>query len=193
MTDYVQDSQTPSHSPTPNTRHLTPPQVLAQGKYMRLMIEGTWEYAQRINVCGIVGVVAVTDDGKLVMVEQYRIPVGRRSIELPAGLAGDTDEFTGEDLYQAAHRELLEETGYKAESMTFLCEGPPSAGTTTEVITLYLATGLTKVGPGGGDHTEDIVVHEIPIEQVPEWLEQKRREGILTDLRIFTGLYFVQK
>ncbi|MHB0998132.1 MAG: NUDIX hydrolase [Armatimonadota bacterium] len=166
-------------------------QVLATGKYIRMMRNRNWEYVERYNICGIVGITAVTDEGKLLLVEQYRPPVDNYVIELPAGLAGDTSEYCGEDLADAARRELMEETGYSASRMTFICEGPPSAGISGEIITLYLAEGLQKVGPGGGDHTEDLKIHEVPVDEVHQWLEEKRKSGVLIDLRIYTGLYFI--
>ena len=162
-------------------------QTLCTGGYLRLMRIDNWEYAERMNICGIVGIAAVTDDDELIMVEQYRAPLGKRVIELPAGLAGDIAGTEGEDLLDAAKRELLEETGYSASTITLICEGPPSAGTTNEIITMYLARGLKKVGEGGGDHSEDITVHTVPIKRVHPWLEEKRREGLLIDLRIYTG------
>ncbi len=167
-------------------------QVLYTGKYLQLMRANTWEYTRRVNISGIVGIVAVTDEGELLFVEQYRPPMNKRVIELPAGLAGDTAGTEHEDLAAAARRELIEETGYDSASMTFLCEGPPSAGTTTEIITLFLAEGLSKVGKGGGDDTEDIITYKVPLRDVQSWLDEKRAQGVLIDLRIFTGLYFLK-
>ena len=91
-----------------------PVQVLGQGKYLRLLVKGTWEYTERVGVSGIVGIVPVTDAGELVMVEQFRMPLGRRVVELPAGLAGDIEGQRDEALESAAARELEEETGYRA-------------------------------------------------------------------------------
>jgi len=167
------------------------PEIIAESRFIRLVREGHWEYAERPHITGIVGMVAVTEEGKLLLVEQYRVPVKAPVIELPAGLVGDTPEFAGEPKEEAARRELLEETGYAAREMTFLCEGPPSAGMTGEVMTLYLARGLRREGAGGGDHTEEITVHEIPLAQVHPWLESRRRRGAMVDMRIYTALYFL--
>jgi len=166
-------------------------EVIASGRYLRLMRWDNWEYAQRVDIGGIVGIVAVTDNDELVMVEQYRPAVGKRVIELPAGLVGDTSETKGEEFIQAAQRELLEETGYSASTMVPICEGPPSSGTTSEVISMFFAKGLEKVGEGGGDHSEDITVHVIPVADVPAWVERQRQNGLLIDLRIYTGLFFI--
>src|SRR5215217_8780485 len=110
------------------TNPLPQPETLAEGKFIQLVRQGTWEYATRKGVSGIVGIVAVTDDGKLVLVEQDRPPVGKRVIELPAGLAGDAAGKEKEDLAEAARRELLEETGYEADNWAQVAEGAASAG-----------------------------------------------------------------
>ena len=91
------------------------PEVIYEGKHVRLVRRGEWEYVTRKNVTGIVGIVAVTDEGKLLLVEQPRPPLNRNVIELPAGLAGDVAGQEGEELANAARRELLEETGYAGE------------------------------------------------------------------------------
>src|SRR5689334_6078705 len=118
------------------------PETMCEGKYVRLVRQGKWEYAKRKGVSGIVGIVAVTNDRKLVLVEQERAPVGKRVIELPAGLAGDSAGHEREDLADAAKRELLEETGYEASELKRVAEGASSAGMTDEVITLFVARGL---------------------------------------------------
>src|SRR5512142_3214140 len=98
-------------------------QTIAEGKYLRFVKRGRWEYVERTQVSGIVGVLAVTDDNKLILVEQYRPPLQNPVIELPAGLAGDTPGTAGEALAIAARRELLEETGYEASGMELLTNG----------------------------------------------------------------------
>jgi ADP-ribose pyrophosphatase len=165
-------------------------QTLYDGKYLRLVKVGRWEYVSRKKVSGIVGIVAVTDAGKLVLVEQYRVPVGRNVIELPAGLAGDVAGQEAEPMEAAARRELLEETGYEAREMIALTAGVASAGLCDEVIQLMRATGLKKVAAGGGDASERITVHEVPLGEVEAWLAQRRKEGKLLDLKIYGALYF---
>src|SRR5688500_14489571 len=120
------------------------PQVVAAGKYIELVRQGGWEFARRKGISGIVGIIAVTDDRKLLLVEQFRPPVGAQVIELPAGLAGDAVGHEKEDLADAARRELLEETGYEARRMERVAAGAASAGMTDEIITLFRATGLTR-------------------------------------------------
>src|SRR5437763_12448041 len=92
-------------------------QIISQGKHLTFLRRGGWEMVRRRNICGIVGIVAVTDDRKLILVEQYRPPVGKRVIEIPAGLAGDAEGHRDEALETAAQRELREETGYEAAHM----------------------------------------------------------------------------
>ena len=167
--------------------------VVADGKYVQLVRQGGWEYARRKGISGIVAVVAVTDDGKLLLVEQHRAPVGARVIELPAGLAGDAKGHEREDLADAARRELLEETGYEARQMQRVAAGAASAGMTDEIITLFRATGLRKTGEGSGDETEDITVHEVPLADVEHWLAEQERAGKLVDLKVYCGLCFARR
>ena len=167
--------------------------TLCEGKHLRLVARRQWEYVERTSASGIVAVLAVTDDPNLILTEQYRLPVDRRVIELPAGLAGDVAGAETEDLISAAQRELREETGYEAQQFDFLFEGPPSAGATSEVIRFFRATGLRRVGPGGGEGNESIQLHEIPLSTAEQWLEQKYREGVLIDPKVYAGLYFASR
>jgi len=166
-------------------------EVLFQGRHIRLLRKGNWEYIERRNITGIVSILPVTDDGKIVLIQQFRQPLGKDVIELPAGLVGDTLSQEDESLEAAAMRELLEETGYQAQAMEFITAGPPAPGSTSEVITLFRAKGLKKVGPGGGDGSEDIKVIEIPLQDAHEWLEDaEKNKNVLIDPKIYTGLYF---
>jgi ADP-ribose pyrophosphatase len=166
------------------------PVVIANGKHLRFMRKGHWEYAHRLGVTGIVGIVAVTDAGSLLLVEQYRIPVDKRVIELPAGLVGDEPGQAGETLLAAANRELLEETGYSAGKLSVLAAGPTSAGLSSEIITLVHATNLRKLTAGGGVEGEAIVVHEIPLPALDAQLKQWITEGKLVDLKVYAALHF---
>ncbi len=169
-----------------------PLRVLAEGKFTRLVAAGHWEWVERVNATGGVVVLAITADGQVVLVQQYRIPVHAEVIELPAGLAGDTPDAAGEALIEAARRELLEETGYEADRWQWLLDGPSSAGLTNESFHLFLARGARKVAPGGGDASEQIEVLLAPLEGIDAWLAEKRGLGIIIDPKIFTGLYFVR-
>ena len=165
---------------------------LHKGRFLAMFERGGWEYVDRVGASGVVVILAVTDANELVLVEQHRVPVGASVIELPAGLAGDLPDARDEDFRDAARRELLEETGYEAENIEFLCEGPPSAGLTSEIQTLLRATGIRKTGPGGGDESEDITVHTIALDQLDDWLSGAMQRGCLVDPKIYAGLYFLR-
>jgi ADP-ribose pyrophosphatase len=165
--------------------------TLCTGKFLALVKEGHWEYAERTNATGASIIVAVTEEQKLLLVEQYRIPVHSRTIELPAGIIGDEPGGADEAHADAAKRELIEETGYEATDVKALSHGPASSGLTSETVTLFLATGLRRVGVGGGVAHEQITVHEVPLSEVHDWLEAKANSGILVDPKIYAGLYFI--
>lgn len=165
--------------------------VLCEGQHLRLLRRGRWEFAERRDFKGAVVIVALTPEGRLLLIEQFRPPVGCPVIELPAGLAGDEPGEGNEALAAAAQRELREETGYDAAIWDRLAEGPASAGVSNEVVTFFRASGLTKVGAGGGDHREQIVVHEVLRAELAAWLRQKREAGAVIDVKIFAGLHFL--
>src|SRR6188768_809784 len=119
-----------------------------EGKYLRIKVCGTWEYAERPNSPAGIVIIAVTPEGELLLVEQFRVPLGKNTIELPAGLAGD-DQYRGERFIQAARRELREETGYEAEEWEELASGPPSPGLSNEMVVFFRAKQLRKVSVGG--------------------------------------------
>jgi ADP-ribose pyrophosphatase len=133
----------------------------------------------------------VTSEQKLLLVEQYRIPVHALTIELPAGLIGDEPQCAGESSLAAARRELLEETGYSAERLEMLTTGPSCSGITSERVTFFRAFDLHRTGNGGGVANEDITVHEIPLVGVEKWLEAKASAGVLIDPKIYAGLFFL--
>src|SRR5687768_1645409 len=124
-------------------------EVLAEGRYLRLIKRGRWEYVDRINAQGAAVIVAVTPENKVLLIEQYRAPLDRTVIEMPAGLVGDEGD-AHEHFAVAAKRELLEETGYECEEMIEVAHGPPTPGLATELITFFVALGLRKVNDGGG-------------------------------------------
>ncbi len=169
-----------------------PIEVMAAGKYLRLVKRGHWEYADRHTCTGAVAIIAITDDRRLLLVEQFRIPLSKNVIELPAGLVGDLPGEQQEDLAVAARRELIEETGFEAAEMQWLAAGPSSAGLTSEVVDFFLATKLRQVGDGGGDHHENIVVHHVPLVYVPQWLAERSASGKLIDPKVYAGLFLVR-
>lgn len=169
---------------------MTNPKDLYLGKYLGLVESNGWEFATRTNASAVAVIIAVTEAGELVLVEQYRVPVKRSVLELPAGLVGDQGD-PDEDIREAALRELLEETGFRAGRLDLVHEFPSSAGLTDERITVYLATQLVKEGPGGGDDSENIIVHTIALQQIDQWLADRSADGMLLDPKIFAALYWL--
>ena len=167
--------------------------VSYSGKYIKVVNQNGWEYVKRVNCSGIAVIVALTEKSEVLLVEQFRIPVNNNVIEFPAGLVGDLKESPDELIETAAQRELIEETGFKAEKIEFLMKGPPSAGLSSEILTFFKATGLKKIGEGGGDHTESITLYKIPITGVDNFLSSKIKEGVLVDPKVYAGLYFIQQ
>ena len=165
--------------------------TLFKGKYLALVKEGYWEYADRVGARGAAIILGVTPEQKLLVVEQYRIPMHARTIELPAVITGDEGE--DESDAEAAKRELLEETGYEAAKIEELMMGPASSGLTSETVTLFLASDLKKVHAGGGIASEKITVHEAPLAEIDAWLAKKRAEGCLIDPKLYAGLYFLSR
>lgn len=157
------------------------PDIVWQGKYIQVKKLDTWEWVGRTRGVGAAVILAV-DDGHVILVEQYRVPLGKQCLELPAGLVGDEEE--GEKAETAAIRELEEETGYRAEHMVELGRFHASPGMSSEGFTLLRAEGLTKVSEGGGLESEDIVVHRVPIAEVPAFVARKREEGLAMDVKL---------
>jgi ADP-ribose pyrophosphatase len=165
--------------------------TMCEGKYLRLVRRGHWEYAERTNAGSAVIVIAVTPENKLVFVEQFRIPMNANTIEMPAGLVGDVDAH--DTLEEAARRELLEETGWLASDVKVLMVGPTSSGMSNEVVAFVRARGLTRVHAGGGDDTENITVHEVPVADAPRWLAAKMAEGYGMDAKLWAGLWLIDR
>jgi ADP-ribose pyrophosphatase len=166
-----------------------PPTILHTARFLELVAEGKWEFARRRNASAVVGIVALTPAGGLLLVEQRRIPVGAVVIELPAGLVGD--EQADEDLATAAARELEEETGWRPARCSVLGRGPSSAGLTSEITTLVRAHDLVRIGVGGGVAGEDITVREVPLREVAAWLAARAAAGVLIDHKVHAGLWWL--
>ena len=169
---------------------MTETETLFNGRWLRLMRRGRWEFAERMNPGGGVIIIAVTAQDRILFVEQWREAVRSKTIEMPAGLVGDLDD-ANESAVAAAARELTEETGYRAGRVEMLMAGPSSAGMSNEMIAFARARDLVREHGGGGDHSENIIVHEIARAEAPAWLLQKSREGYSIDPKLFAGLYFL--
>jgi ADP-ribose pyrophosphatase len=168
-----------------------PATTVYEGKYLRMVERGTWEYSERTHAGGLAAIIiAVTPQDTVLFVEQFRVPLQANTIEMPAGLVGDID--AGESIELSAIRELEEETGWTAEHAEVLMIGPTSSGGSSEKIAFVRATGLSKVGEGGGDASEDITVHEVPRTRAAAWLAQKISEGYELDAKLWAGLWMIE-
>lgn len=165
--------------------------TLFNGKFLKVLGHKGWEFVKRNDCSGIVVIAAMTAAKKVIFVEQYRVPLEKRVIELPAGLVGDLKHTRKESMITAAKRELLEETGYRAKTMRFIIEGPVSSGMSSQQIAFFRAGGLKKEHAGGGDETENIQVHEVPLTRAHAWLTGMQRKGRLVDPKVYAGLYFL--
>lgn len=156
-----------------------------QGRYISVKVKGSWEYVSRpggIRAAVILALDEGSDGPHVILVEQYRVPLGKNCIELPAGLVGD--DSAGEAPHIAAMRELEEETGYHAASWTNAGEYYSSPGMVSESFTLFVARDLHRISQGGGVKDEDITVHRIGIADVPSFIAQQRAAGLAIDVRI---------
>lgn len=166
-------------------------ETLYQGRWLNLKRRGRWEYAERVNPGGAVAIIAVTGEQRVVLVEQPRVAIARTTLELPAGLVGDLADARDESVAAAARRELEEETGYTCERVEWLHSGATSAGMSTEFVHFVRAIGLRKVGAGGGDASEDITVHEVPLAGIDAWLAARAADGLAIDPKLMTGLWLL--
>ena len=165
-------------------------QTLYEGQWLRLVRIGHWESCERTHAQGMaVIVIAVTPADEVLFVEQFRIPLGARTIEMPAGLVGD--DHAEDTLVDAARRELVEETGWSPGRVEVLLTGPTSSGMSNERIAFVRARDLTKVGDGGGVDNENITVHRVPRADAPAWLMRKHAEGFELDLKLWAGLWMI--
>lgn len=168
-------------TPPPGNDHDHPEEVRWSGRFVVAKTRGKWEYVGRTR--GIrAAVILAIHRGEVILVEQYRVPLGRRCLELPAGLIGD--ETDGEAIEAAAIRELEEETGWRAGRVTLLGDFAASPGMLSETFTLVRAEELVRTGQGGGIDDEDILVHHVPLAEVAAFVEAKRGEGLAMDVKL---------
>jgi ADP-ribose pyrophosphatase len=152
------------------------------GKWITVRRQGKWEYVARARGIRAVVIVAIDDDGHVLLVDQYRVPMGKRCIELPAGLVGDEDE--GDTIEAAARRELAEETGHACDRVEVLGEFYSSPGMVSESFTLVRTHGLTRIGDGGGVDGEDIIVRRVPVADLPDFVADCRARGMGVDVKM---------
>lgn len=164
-----------------------PPKTMWRGKYISALKRGRWEYVSRTGSINAVVVIA-EHDGKLILVEQYRVPVGARCLELPAGLVGDEDKNA--TVEETAVKELEEEAGFTAERIEILGDFYSSPGLVAESFTLVRAHGVRKVGDGGGTGHEDIEVHVVERTRIPQFVAERRRKGVAVDVKLLLFMKF---
>lgn len=152
-----------------------------QGRFITAVRDGRWEYVERAGRISAV-VILAEHEGKIVLVEQPRVPIGRRCLELPAGLVGDTLRTDGVEA--AARRELAEETGFSAERIERLGDYYSSPGMVAESFTLVQATGLSRTGAGGGVDGEDIVTHLVARGDIADFVAARRAAGVGIDVKL---------
>lgn len=166
-------------------------EVMHAGDWLRLRRAGKWEWVDRPNTTGVVALYAFTDAGEVILVEQRRRPLDSAVVlEVPAGLVGDIEGEEDEELSVAARRELIEETGYRAGQLTEVTAMPSSAGMSSEVVTCYVARGLVKVGEGGGDASEDITVHLVPLSEFRAFVRGRMESGTWVDPKVLAVPFF---
>jgi 8-oxo-dGTP pyrophosphatase MutT (NUDIX family) len=173
-----------------------------QGKYLRSLIitykdksgnTRNWETVERVNCSGIVAVVPITVEKEFLLIRQFRPVVNNFVIEFPAGL---NDKM--ESLEEAARRELIEETGYDAEELIFLAEGPISSGMSSEILTVFLAKNarpaaydMIKKYPS--DESENIEVIKVPLSKIYKVIESRKRYGDYIDIKVYGIIEMAKK
>jgi len=172
------------HVPSDHHDADLPVETMWEGRFITTRRQGRWEYVSRARGIRAAVILAVDAQDHVILVDQFRVPLGRRCIELPAGLVGDHDDNADEDAAIAAARELEEETGYHAETMEKLGEFFSSPGMVSESFTLFRAQGLTRVSAGGGVESEDIVVHRVPLAGIGQAVADWRAQGYAIDVKI---------
>ena len=165
-----------------------PEEIVWQGRFITTKTRGKWEYVSRAR--GIkAAVILAIDDGHVLLVEQFRVPLGKICLELPAGLIGDETE--GEAVELAAARELEEETGYRPARIESLGEFFSSPGMVSESFFFVRAHGLTKVSEGGGVEGENITVHRVALSGISAFIAEKRAAGFAIDAKLLLLLALV--
>lgn len=176
--------RSPDSAPPSDPDADLPEAIQWQGRFLAAKTRGRWEYVSRARGIKAAAIIAIDDEGHVILVEQYRVPLGKVCLEIPAGLIGDDESRPGESAHDAALRELEEETGYHAEQLEQLGEFYSSPGMISESFLLMRARGLTRVSEGGGTGSEDIRVHRVKLAELPQFVQERRALGHGIDVRI---------
>ena len=164
-----------------------PLETVWQGKYISALKRGTWEFVSRTGSTTAVVIIA-EHEGKVILIEQFRVPVGGRCLELPAGLVGDEDEHA--TIEETAVKELEEETGFTCDRVERLGDFHSSPGMVAESFTLVRAHGVRKVGEGGGTEHEEIDVFLVPRADIPAFVSSRREQGVAVDVKLLNFMNF---
>ena len=168
--------------PPPHRDAAFPAETVWEGRFIKAITQGQWEYVARARGIEAAVILAIDAEDRVILVEQYRVPLGRRCLELPAGLVGD--ETAGEPVAEAAARELEEETGFRAGRVEEIGFFHASPGMVTEGFTLVRAHDVVRIGPGGGAGDEDIEVHLVPLAEVAAFVAARRAAGVAVDVKM---------
>ena len=171
------------------TEHQLTTKDVYQGKMLRVkedqisLPDGTTATREYILHPGAVAIIPMLDDQTLLLERQYRYPMGRHMIELPAGKID-----AGEDPLLCGQRELLEETGFIANDWQFALTTHPCISYSNERIEYYLARDLKHIGHAG-EEGEFLEVMHVTLAQALGWIAS----GEITDTKTIVGLYWLER
>ena len=173
--------------------HLAEKKISGEGVYDGIFLkmkrdtvslpDGQYAVREYLEHPGAVAILAVLDDGRILLERQYRYPIAQAVIEIPAGKLN-----TGEDPLLCAQRELQEETGYTAKHWSKIRRIHPVISYSTEFIDIYLAEGLSP-GPARLDEEEFLDVFAAPLEELLHWVET----GKITDVKTIISTYWLER
>ena len=165
--------------------------VVWQGRYLEAVQSDGWEWVRRPGGMTAAVILAITDAGEAVLIEEDRIPFGRPVISFPAGLVGDGEGTDSPEA--AAARELAEEAGFAANHWRAIGAFASSPGMSSELYHFFIATGLERIGPGGGVGGEAIRVHLVRLGDVSAFTAAARARGAIIDAKLLALLAFADR
>ncbi len=174
-------------------------EVVFEGKYLRFVKKDartitddkiSWETVERTNIDGkgVVVIIGLTSEKELILEKNWRAPVESSIIQFPAGLI----DIAGESQEEAARRELLEETGYKAKKLIPVISAPNSPELTSTRAVHFFAPEVEFTGEGKRDSTEEIEVLKVPVEKIDDFLLNLPVDAQL-DLRVPGILWILER
>jgi len=181
----------------PLEEHVVASDVIHRGRYLEFRVDtiarsdGTTGFRDVVGHPGAIAVLALDDDGRLLLVRQWRIPAGRAMLEIPAGTLDVHDGVT-EDPDVAARRELEEETGHRATTWRKLSTFWTAPGFASELMHLYLATGIAGVAAEGRltpDEDERLELRHVTVDQALAMVE----DGGICDAKTILGVLWLDR